>query len=96
MQTYRLMWGGVLMVAVVAWMRCGTSPTLAQQARVPRIGQTTCLDAAGNPINCTGTGQDGAIQAGVRPPNSRFSDTKDGTVKDNLTRACRQLLQGHT
>jgi Protein of unknown function (DUF1566) len=85
MQTYKLMWGGVLMIAVVAWMACGTSPALAQQARVPRTGQTTCLDAAGSPINCTGTGQDGASQAGMPSPNPRFSDTKHGTVKDNLT-----------
>ena len=85
MQTYKLLWRGVLLVAVMAWVGWGTPPAVAQQARVPRTGQTTCLDAAGSPINCTGTGQDGAIQAGVPSPNPRFSDTKDGTVKDNLT-----------
>src|SRR5262245_23859252 len=85
MQTNRRMWGMVLLVAVVAWMGWGTPPAWAQQARVPRTGQTTCLDAAGSPINCTGTGQDGAIQAGVPSPSPRFSDMHDGTVKDNLT-----------
>jgi hypothetical protein len=85
MQTYRLMWGVLLVVAVVAWVGWDTPQALAQQARVPRTGQTTCLDAAGSQINCTGTGQDGAIQAGVPSPNPRFSDTNDGTVKDNLT-----------
>src|SRR5919197_49607 len=84
MQTYRLMWGGVLMAAVVAWMGWGTPQALAQQARVPLTGQTTCLDAAGSPINCTGMGQDGAIQAGVPSPNPRFSDTKDGTFNPAL------------
>ena len=85
MQTCRLMRGGVLMIAVLAWVGWGTPQALAQQARVPRTGQTACLDAAGSPINCTGTGQDGAIQAGVPSPSPRFSDMNDGTVKDNLT-----------
>jgi len=85
MQTCRLMRGGVLMIAVLAWVGWGTPQALAQQARVPRTGQTTCLDAAGSPINCAGTGQDGSIQAGVPSPTPRFSDAKDGTVKDNQT-----------
>src|SRR5215510_3669335 len=84
-QKYRLKLGVVLMVAVVAWVGWDTPQALAQQARVPQTGQTRCLDAAGSPINCAGTGQDGAIQAGVPSPSPRFSDMNDGTVKDNLT-----------
>lgn len=36
-------------------------------------------------INCTGTGQDGEIQAGISWPSPRFTDNGDGTVTDNLT-----------
>jgi hypothetical protein len=85
MQTYRLLWGVVLMAAVVAWGGWGTPQALAQRARVPQTGQTTCWDAAGSPINCAGTGQDGDIQAGVEWPIPRFTDRHDGTVRDNLT-----------
>lgn len=35
--------------------------------------------------DCTGTGQDGEIRAGVRWPDPRFADNGDGTVRDNLT-----------
>jgi len=79
------MWGVVLMVAVMAWVGWGTSQALAQRARVPQTGQTTCWDAAGNPILCDGTGQDGDVQAGVAWPTPRFTDRRDGTVRDNLT-----------
>jgi len=85
MQKHMLMREVMLMAAIVAWVGSGAPPALAQQARVPQTGQTTCRDAAGSPINCAGTGQDGAIQAGVPSPSPRFSDQKDGTVKDNLT-----------
>ena len=57
----------------------------AYPAEVPRTGQTTCYDTAGAVINCTGTGQDGAIQAGAVWPVPRFIDNVDGTVKDRLT-----------
>ena len=39
----------------------------------------------GDVISCTGTGQDGDIQAGVAWPSPRFTDNSDGTVTDNLT-----------
>lgn len=51
---------------------------------VPKTGQTGCWDAAGNPIDCSGTGQDGEYQAGVSV-DPRFTDNGDGTVTDNLT-----------
>ena len=52
---------------------------------LPQTGQTTCWDKNGNVIPCSGTGQDGNIQAGVAWPNPRFTDDGDGTVTDNLT-----------
>jgi len=52
---------------------------------LPRTGQTTCYDSAGTEIPCTGTGQDGAIQAGAAWPEPRFTDNGDNTVTDNLT-----------
>jgi len=52
---------------------------------LPKTGQTNCYDTAGTEIVCTGTGQDGDIQAGVAWPNPRFTDNGDGTITDNLT-----------
>jgi len=88
MQTYRLKWGVVLMVAVVAWVEWGTPPAWAQRARVPQTGQTTCWRLGDGQISCDepeGIGQDGDIQAGVAWPTPRFSDRGNGTVRDNLT-----------
>lgn len=53
--------------------------------QLPKTGQNTCYDTAGNVIDCTGTGQDGEIQAGVSWPSPRFTDNGDGTITDNLT-----------
>ncbi len=50
-----------------------------------RTGQTSCFDADGNPISCSGTGQDGDKRKGVAWPNPRFIDNGNGTVTDNLT-----------
>lgn len=47
--------------------------------------QTQCYDAAGIEIDCTGTGQDGEVRAGVPLTTARFTDHGDGTVRDNLT-----------
>ncbi len=55
------------------------------RAPVPDTGQSTCWDAAGSPIGCAGTGQDGEFQAGVEWPTPRFTLNGDGTVTDNLT-----------
>ncbi len=53
---------------------------------MPRTGQTSCYDSAGNVVTCAGTGQDGAIQAGVELPDPRFSaGANSDTVIDNLT-----------
>ncbi|MGB5389702.1 MAG: hypothetical protein WBP10_05920, partial [Thermoanaerobaculia bacterium] len=51
-------------------------------AAVAKTGQQLCWDAAGNPIACAGTGQDGEHQAGVTWPIPRFTDLGNGTVLD--------------
>ena len=57
----------------------------ASAIELPRTGQTICYDTSGNVISCTGTGQDGEIQAGVAWPEPRFTDNGDDTMTDNLT-----------
>lgn len=51
---------------------------------LPKTGQTKCYDSYGAEISCTGTGQDGEIQAGVAWPSPRFSVGMDCVI-DNLT-----------
>jgi hypothetical protein len=53
-------------------------------AQLPKTGQTRCYNASGTEVNCTGTGQDGEIKAGVAWPNPRFTPVGD-CVTDNLT-----------
>lgn len=53
-----------------------------------KTGQTSCWDAAGVAVACSGTGQDGELQVGAAWPANRFTDnsvTTDTTVTDNLT-----------
>jgi len=61
------------------------SLSLADTSNLPKTGQATCYDSAGNVVSCAGTGQDGDWQAGVPWPSPRFTDNGDGTVTDNLT-----------
>jgi hypothetical protein len=49
----------------------------------PATGQTTCWNSAGAVISCTGTGQDGDIQAGA---TLGYTDNGDGTITDNNTK----------
>ncbi|SRR6266480_916450 len=49
----------------------------------PATGQTTCWNSGGAVISCTGTGQDGDIQAGAA---LSYTDNGDGTITDNNTR----------
>jgi hypothetical protein len=51
---------------------------------LPKTGQTKCYNSSGAEISCSGTGQDGEIQAGVTWPSPRFSDY-GGTITDELT-----------
>ena len=52
---------------------------------VPKTGQTSCFDAIGNSITCTGTGQDGELKKGGSWPSQRFTENNNGTTVDNLT-----------
>ena len=80
------MLGAVLLVAVIVIGMSGwVPPAVAQPARVPQTGQAICYNSLGNPIDCTGTGQDGDIQAGVTVHGPRFTDQHNGTVRDSLT-----------
>jgi hypothetical protein len=63
----------------------------AGAVQLPQTGQTTCWDAAGNVIDCLGTGQDGDLRMGVAWPNPRFTDNGNETMTDNLT-GCPILL----
>lgn len=59
----------------------------AATIELPRTGQTTCYSSDGVEISCAGTGQDGATQAGVALPITRFTADYYGlTVTDNLHR----------
>jgi hypothetical protein len=76
------------MVVVVCFIIIPFTQILAQAAppaELPQSGQTTCYDASGNQIACTGTGEDGALQEGVAWPSPRFTDNGDETITDNLT-----------
>jgi hypothetical protein len=67
-------------------VRAGQTGSLENSViSLPQTGQTKCYDTAGNLIPCSGTGQDGDIQAGVAWPDPRFKDNGDNTVTDNLT-----------
>jgi hypothetical protein len=61
-----------------------TSIAFAGTVDLPRTGQTKCYNTAGTEIPCAGSGQDGAIQAGVAWPSPRFTASGD-VVTDNLT-----------
>jgi hypothetical protein len=56
---------------------------------LPQTGQITCYDAAGTPIACTGTGQDGEFQQGLA---RSFTDNGDGTITDNVTKLMWEKL----
>lgn len=51
---------------------------------LPRTGQEGCIDGAGAPIPCAGTGQDGDLRLGAPWPEPRFSVTGE-VVRDQLT-----------
>jgi len=56
--------------------------------QLPKTGQTKCYDSAGAEITCTGTGQDGNLQAGAAWPNPRFTPGTGAEAEcmiDNLT-----------
>ena len=62
-----------------------TTVVFAGTVNLPQTGQKKCYDTSGTEIPCPGTGQDGAIQAGVPWPEPRFLDNGNGTLTDRLT-----------
>jgi quinol monooxygenase YgiN len=56
-----------------------------QVAHVLKTGQVRCWSESGALVSCSGTGQDGAIGAGVPIPIPRFVDNNNGTITDSLT-----------
>lgn len=54
----------------------------ARRSRPVRSGQTTCWNATGQVISCTGTGQDGELRRGE--PRA-YQDGGDGTIRDKRT-----------
>ena len=73
----------LLTIACLVFLSANLS--FAGTVNLPKTGQVTCYDPAGNVIPCKGTGQDGEIRAGMEWPEPRFKDNGDGTVTDNLT-----------
>jgi len=82
----RKQWNSIWVLTAIACLVLGSGiEAAAQDATIEKTGQPTCYDSDGNVVNCSGTGQDGDIQAGVAWPGPRFTDNGDGTVSDNLT-----------
>lgn len=54
---------------------------------LPATGQNKCYDAQGDPIPCSGSGQDGAFRFGRVWPVPRF-ETAGNNVNDKLTGLC--------
>ena len=73
----RMFYGDKTRDAMV-WPVRGESGLLAQ------TGQIRCRDAAGNVVDCSGTGQDGELRCGAPWPDPRFALERDG-VRDLLT-----------
>ena len=66
---------------------------LAAQARPLETGQTACWNAAGQPISCAGTGQDGELQNGL---HRGYVDNGDGTITDTSTGLMWEKLSDDT
>ena len=78
----------VIQILVLASGLMAYTTAQAAPADLPETGQTTCSDAAGTVIACTGTGQDGQLRAGVAWPSPRFvvgTGAEVDCVTDNLT-----------
>ncbi|AMK11079.1 DUF1566 domain-containing protein [Pseudodesulfovibrio indicus] len=48
-------------------------------------GQRACFDARGEPVECAGTGQDGALRMGLPWPEPRFAPAEGGGMLDRMT-----------
>ncbi len=68
----------VLVFAVLVSFMVSGGVSIASTLDLPRTGQRECFDTSGTEIDCAGTGQDGAIRAGVAWPDPRFVITHCG------------------
>lgn len=59
-------------------------PVRGESGMLAQTGQTRCRDAAGNVVDCSGTGQDGELRCGAPWPDPRFAVEGKG-VRDRLT-----------
>ncbi|MCX5885947.1 MAG: DUF1566 domain-containing protein [Proteobacteria bacterium] len=75
----------VVLLSTLIFFAMLTNIAFSGTVNLPESGQTKCYDTAGVEIPCTGTGQDGEIQAGVAWPDPRFTTNVDTTITDNLT-----------
>ena len=65
-------------------LACATPVFAAGTVELPQTGQEKCYNAAGAVIGCTGSRQDGDVEAGAVWPSPRFTVNGD-CVTDNLT-----------
>ena len=74
----RMFYGGKDQSFMV-WPVCGQG-----NGSIPVTGQKQCYNMTGEPVPCTGTGQDGELSAGTCWPAPRFETIQD-SVRDRLT-----------
>ncbi|MBU5612669.1 Lcl domain-containing protein [Geomonas azotofigens] len=72
-------------VIALAITMCAATTSPAGSIQLPQTGQTKCYDSLGTEINCTGTGQDGELRAGVAWTFPRTIINSDGTITDTFT-----------
>lgn len=60
-------------------------PVRGESDRLFATGQKACFDAAGDPVECSGTGQDGELRMGLAWPEDRFAPDGAGGVLDRMT-----------
>mgnify|MGYP000568852072 CR=1 FL=1 len=65
----------LILLITVLFLVCPASYSFSAPAEISRPGQTESF----------GSGDDGAVQAGMIWPDPRFTDNGDGTLSDNLT-----------
>jgi hypothetical protein len=58
---------------------------MAAIRHIPATGQRLCHDAAGRPVDCAGSGQDGEFRTGEPWPEPRFEPQGEDLVLDRLT-----------
>lgn len=59
--------------------------TLKTSRFILSTGQHLCFDTFGQPMDCTGTGQDGEFRSGLPWPKPRFDLLNDSLIQDRLT-----------